>query len=84
MDFALSEEQQSWHDAAVAFAREELRDDLLGRDDRREFWREGWGRCARFGIQGLPIPEPYGGRGLACRRRSPRWRGSATAAQTPG
>ena len=66
MDFALSAEQQEWHDAAVRFAREELRDelDLLGRDERREFWREGWRRCARFGIQGLPVPAEYGGRGM--------------------
>ena len=65
MDFALSAEQQEWHDAAVKFAREELADDqdLLGRDERREFWREGWRRCARFGVQGLPVPEEHGGRG---------------------
>jgi alkylation response protein AidB-like acyl-CoA dehydrogenase len=66
MDFALSAEQQEWHDAAVRFAREELVEDLdlLGRDERREFWREGWRRCARFGIQGLPVPREYGGRGM--------------------
>ncbi len=64
MDFALSGEQQTWHDAAVRFAREELVDDLLDRDERREFWREGWRRCARFGIQGLPVPVEYGGKGL--------------------
>jgi L-prolyl-PCP dehydrogenase len=65
MDFALSAEQQTWHDAAIQFAREELADDLdlLGRDERREFWREGWRRCARFGIQGLPVPQEHGGRG---------------------
>jgi alkylation response protein AidB-like acyl-CoA dehydrogenase len=63
MDFALSEEQQRWHDDAIRFARESLVDDLLGRDERREFWREGWRRCARFGIQGLPVPVEYGGRG---------------------
>jgi alkylation response protein AidB-like acyl-CoA dehydrogenase len=63
MDFALSPEQQSWHDAAVRFAREELADDVIGRDERREFWREGWARCARFGILGLPIPADFGGRG---------------------
>ena len=63
MNFALSVEQQDWHDRAVEFASAELADDLLGRDDRREFWRDGWKRCARFGIQGLPIPEEYGGRG---------------------
>jgi alkylation response protein AidB-like acyl-CoA dehydrogenase len=63
MDFGLSESQQDWHDRAIAFARAELQDDLLGRDERREFWREGWTRCARLGIQGLPVPEIYGGRG---------------------
>ena len=65
MDFALSEEQRAWKDAATRFAREQLLDDLdlPGRDERREFWREGWERCARFGIQGLPVPEAYGGRG---------------------
>jgi alkylation response protein AidB-like acyl-CoA dehydrogenase len=63
MDFALSAEQQQWHDDAIRFARERLADDVLGRDERREFWREGWERCAGFGIQGLPIPVEYGGRG---------------------
>lgn len=63
MDFGLSESQRRWHDGAVDFARAELRDDLLGRDERREFWREGWARCARFGIQGLPVPTEFGGRG---------------------
>jgi alkylation response protein AidB-like acyl-CoA dehydrogenase len=62
MDFGLDAEQQSWHDAALRFAREELQDDLLARDERHEFWREGWRRCARFGLQGLPVPEEYGGR----------------------
>lgn len=63
MDFSLSAEQQDWQDRAIAFAKENLVDDLLGRDERREFWREGWQRCARFGIQGLPIPAEYGGKG---------------------
>ena len=64
MDFALSEDQQRWHDAAARFAQDELDHDILGRDERREFWREGWTRCARFGIQGLPVPEEYGGKGM--------------------
>ncbi len=63
MDFALSADQQAWQDAAIRFAREQLQDDLLARDERREFWREGWKRCASFGIQGLPVPEEYGGKG---------------------
>jgi alkylation response protein AidB-like acyl-CoA dehydrogenase len=63
MDFALSADQQAWHDSAVRFAKESLVDDLLGRDERREFWREGWRRCAEFGVQGLPVPVEYGGKG---------------------
>ncbi len=64
MDFEPSEQQKKWHEAAVAFAKNELQDDLIARDDHREFWREGWDRCARFGICGLPVPEEFGGRGL--------------------
>jgi alkylation response protein AidB-like acyl-CoA dehydrogenase len=63
MDFALSEYQQAWQEAAIQFAKEELIDDVIGRDERREFWREGWRKCARFGIQGLPVPAEYGGKG---------------------
>ncbi len=65
MDFSLSPDQQRWHDAAAEFAREELVPDLdlQRRDEAREFWREGWNRCARFGFQGLPIPAEYGGQG---------------------
>jgi alkylation response protein AidB-like acyl-CoA dehydrogenase len=37
--------------------------DVTGRDERGAFWREGYLRCARFGILGLPVPELYGGRG---------------------
>jgi hypothetical protein len=64
MDFDFSPDQLRWHSAAVAFAQEHLIDDLPGRDERREFWRDGWVRCARFGLQGLPIAAEYGGQGL--------------------
>ncbi len=64
MDFALTDSQQHWHDSAVEFARAELVDDLSTRDAERTFWREGWNRCARFGLQGLTVPEEYGGKGL--------------------
>jgi len=63
MEFSLSTEQQKWQDEAIQFARANLVDDLLDRDERREFWREGWRRCAQFGFQGLPIPVEYGGKG---------------------
>jgi alkylation response protein AidB-like acyl-CoA dehydrogenase len=64
MEFAFSESQQHWHDSAVQFARQELADpETDARDARAEFWREGYARCARFGIAGLPIPVEYGGQG---------------------
>jgi alkylation response protein AidB-like acyl-CoA dehydrogenase len=64
MDFSFSETQQHWHDAALRFAREQLRDDdALARDERGEFWRDGFERCARFGILSLPVPQEYGGQG---------------------
>ncbi len=63
MDFGLTATQRDWHDRAIAFAQAELQDDLLDRDERREFWREGWTKCARFGIQGLPVAREFGGQG---------------------
>jgi alkylation response protein AidB-like acyl-CoA dehydrogenase len=64
MDFSWTEEQRELCDAVADFARRALQDDLRGRDKRSEFSRELWNRCAEFGIQGLPIPEQYGGRGF--------------------
>jgi alkylation response protein AidB-like acyl-CoA dehydrogenase len=65
MEFAFSEVQQHWHDAAVRFAQEELADpENAAREERGDFWREGYARCARFGLPGLPVPVEYGGRGL--------------------
>ncbi|MFI5454398.1 MAG: acyl-CoA dehydrogenase family protein [Isosphaerales bacterium] len=64
MEFSFSEAQQHWYDKAVRFAREELADDeAVEREQRGEFWRAGFDRCARFGIQGLPVPAEYGGQG---------------------
>jgi alkylation response protein AidB-like acyl-CoA dehydrogenase len=64
MDFAFSETQKHWYDAALRFAREELVDsDLTGRETRSEFWRDGYQRCARFGLLGLPVPTEFGGQG---------------------
>jgi L-prolyl-PCP dehydrogenase len=64
MEFAFSESQRTWYEAAVKFAREELSDpESTERERRGEFWREGYERCARFGVQGLPVPTEYGGRG---------------------
>lgn len=63
MDFAPSPKQIDLRESVTRFARRELRDDVRARDARGEFSRELWRRCATFGIQGLPIPEGYGGSG---------------------
>ena len=51
--------------AMVEWARAELADPgLSARDERCEFWLEGWRRCAERGIQGLVLPPEVGGQGL--------------------
>jgi hypothetical protein len=63
VDFSLSAEQRELKEAAVAFARQELDSGLAERDDAGEFPREAWAACAKFGIQGLPVPVELGGAG---------------------
>jgi alkylation response protein AidB-like acyl-CoA dehydrogenase len=63
VDFAWSDEQMQLREAVKSFARNELNGGLRERDKRGEFNREGWDRCANFGIHGLPIPADYGGMG---------------------
>lgn len=63
MDFAWSAEQLTLRDAVLEFARRALQDDVAKRDQHADFSRALWARCAEFGVQGLPFPESYGGRG---------------------
>jgi alkylation response protein AidB-like acyl-CoA dehydrogenase len=63
MDFSLSAEQQELKSAAVEFARRELDQDLARRDEAGEFSPQAWRACAKFGIQGLPMPAELGGGG---------------------
>lgn len=63
MDFSLSAEQRELTEAATAFARRELNQDLVKREDAGEFPRTAWQKCAKFGIQGLPVPAELGGAG---------------------
>ncbi|MGP7996068.1 MAG: acyl-CoA dehydrogenase family protein, partial [Streptosporangiaceae bacterium] len=63
MDFALNAEQRELTEAAVDFARRELNRDLPEREDAGEFPREAWLACAKFGVQGLPVPAGLGGAG---------------------
>ena len=55
VDFSLSAEQHELTEAAAAFGRE-LNQDLVKREDAGELPREAWRRCAKFGVQGLPVP----------------------------
>lgn len=64
MDLELTAEQTALQDGAIEFARTALGRDLVDRDRERLFDREGWQRCAEFGVLGMPIPEAYGGMGL--------------------
>lgn len=63
MDFALTAEQRELTEAATAFARRELNQDLAKREDAGEFPHDAWRACAKFGIQGLPVPAELGGAG---------------------
>jgi len=63
MDFALTEEQKILRDNIVRFAREVLNEGVADRDREQAFARELWRKCGEIGIQGLPVPEQYGGSG---------------------
>jgi len=63
MDFSWTDEELSIRSEVIKFAQKELNNDLVEREKKGEFSRENWQKCARFGIQGLPVPETYGGAG---------------------
>jgi len=63
MDFSLSAEQRELKEAAADFARAKLNHDLAKYEASGEFPMEAWQACARFGIQGLPVPAELGGGG---------------------
>jgi len=63
MEFSLSDEQRELKEAAASFARTKLNQDLAKREEAGEFPLEAWQACARFGIQGLPVPAELGGGG---------------------
>ncbi|MBT0652926.1 acyl-CoA dehydrogenase family protein [Geobacter luticola] len=61
MDFSLTEDQIAFKKAAIEFAGRELNEGAMQRERNREFNQAGWGKCAQFGIQGLTLPQRYGG-----------------------
>jgi alkylation response protein AidB-like acyl-CoA dehydrogenase len=64
MDFAWTEEEEALFVNIVEFGRKHLDRDLIESDRNGVFDRDGWSKCARLGIQGLPVPAEYGGLGL--------------------
>lgn len=69
MDFGLSDEQAAFRRSVAEFARRELQKGdgepaaVRRRDRAGEFFREGWRKCAEFGVLALPLPDAYGGLG---------------------
>ena len=64
MDFSWSEEQTQLRESIAKFASEELNDGIIERDQKGEFNRDGWNKCAAMGVHGLPVPVEYGGMGM--------------------
>jgi len=63
VDFSWSDDELTLQKSVIKFAREELNDNVISRDLNEEFSWDGWKKCAKFGIQGLPVAEEYGGGG---------------------
>lgn len=61
MDFSWTSEQLEFSSRVADFARRELNDGIAARDQRGEFSRDAWQKCARFGIQGMSVPAAYNG-----------------------
>jgi len=64
VNFSLSAEQTGLRDEIVSFARAELNPGAAERDRDQVFSRELWARCGALRLQGLLVPQDYGGRGL--------------------
>jgi alkylation response protein AidB-like acyl-CoA dehydrogenase len=60
----LTEEQIQFKNHAIKFAERELNDRAAECEKNHEFNAEGWKKCAEFGIQGLSVPQEYGGIGM--------------------
>jgi alkylation response protein AidB-like acyl-CoA dehydrogenase len=59
--FGFSQEQLLFRETVAEFARRELGE--ASTQPEAPFSREVWRRCAELGIQGLAVPEEYGGSG---------------------
>lgn len=64
MDFALTEEQRLLRENIIRFSQATLNEGVATRDRDQTFSRALWKKCGELGIQGLPVPEEYGGSGV--------------------
>ena len=64
MDFSLTEDQATFKQSAIEFAERVLDKRAVEYLKNGEFNRDGWEKCAEFGIQKLPVPEEHGGLGM--------------------
>jgi alkylation response protein AidB-like acyl-CoA dehydrogenase len=64
MDFSLDKEQKLLREKIIKFAQRKLNIDVSERDKKEIFPRELWLQCGEMGLQGLPVPQEYGGIGL--------------------
>ncbi|NOT26801.1 MAG: acyl-CoA dehydrogenase [Acidobacteria bacterium] len=60
----LNTSHEELQQAAIDFAKDALGHDMIERDREQAFDRDDWQKCAEFGVQGMPIPQEYGGLGL--------------------
>ncbi len=64
MDFVLNDEQKAYRERVRNFAESCLSTDMVAGDRSCELNRDGWRRCAEFGIQGGIVPRQWGGQEL--------------------
>ena len=64
MDFSYSDDQKLLREQIVRFAKNELSPGALERDEKHAFPHELWLKCGEMGLQGMPVPEAYGGSNL--------------------
>ncbi|MEO1516137.1 MAG: acyl-CoA dehydrogenase family protein [Bacteroidota bacterium] len=61
MDFSWPKEYLTYKASVIEFAQAELGGNVYEREQRQEFPKDLWTKCADFGIQGLALPPEHGG-----------------------
>ena len=64
MDFSFSDEQRMLYDQISRFASSELNRTEAESGSEHEFPHARWLKCGEMNLQGLPVPEEFGGVGL--------------------